>query len=135
MLPCANFAASRFCCRLIRRYPRRGQIRDLASSCVSRGANMSKFIPTQVFLHHGVQEGQQFPHARRQHNFWFLTCFSQSLGEHTNHGIQSDGGRSSPLPATTDIVTSSQNHPLAFEAATVTVQRRYADQSCDLLAI
>jgi transposase len=101
-------------------------------SLMSRMLNIRS--PGLLMFHHGVQDDQELAHASSQSHFPRLARPTKTVVKGLDDGVIPAGSQSSHIEGSPDPGPSAPDHPLASEAAAVSIKRGHAHQHGNLVA-
>jgi hypothetical protein len=90
-------------------------------------------IPFTAVADHGVEDGEQFPHARDHGNFGWLSLGPEAQVEHPYDGVPLGGTQDAHVESGPDGSASAPDPSLASKEATITSKWCNADERGDLL--
>lgn len=91
--------------------------------------------PHLVASQHGIEDDEELPHARREHDLRWLALGQEASSEGTDHGVVLLGTQGSHVKTAAHCGASTPDGATATELAAITVERCDADESRYLLAV
>jgi hypothetical protein len=98
-----------------------------------RGLNI--WIPSLLMFDHRVQDDQELAHAGRQGHFPGLARPTKAVVKGLDYRVIPAGRQSRHIEGSADPSPSAPDHPLAPEAATVSIERGHPYQRGNLMAV
>jgi len=89
-------------------------------------------LPRRPVFQHGIEDGQQFPHARDERDFLGFAGGAEPLIETPNHGIEAGRHDRSHVECHPHLGTPTPHRASASQGPAIPIQRGHADEGGDL---
>ena len=89
-------------------------------------------LPRRPVFQHGIEDDQQFPHARNKCDFLGLAGGAEPLIEIPNHRVESSRHDRSHVQCHSHLSAPTPHRASASQGPAITIQWRDADEGCDL---
>ena len=92
-------------------------------------------LPRAIIAYHGVEDSQQLAHTGDHGDLLLFAGGKEVVIEDLDRRIMADGGQRRHVQDAADGVAPTLHIAFAPRVATIVIERRHADQRCELLAI